>query len=583
MIYKLISNKRKKFIYNILLVLSVCFISSCAVISSPTGGERDKTPPKILAELPSNKTTNFNAKTINITFDEFIQLQNPQNIIITPDIEPKPIFTAKRKELSIKFKNELDTNTTYTIFFGNELKDNNEGNPTDNYTYVFSTGSFLDSISLTGNVQSVDAKIPNNTFVVLYKDLNDSAFISNRPFYITRVQSNGTFEFKNLKQGNYNIYALSDNNNNYYFDLPTEQIGFLTQRLQIDSNLQNLTLPLFLSEASQLRISEKDKAVQNGIFNLSFNKLLSPIDDHFEVLTETDSLKALAFVEDKNVKIYFTNLSADTGRIKFALKHNQSILDTIDTKISKSKTRELFFDTLKTKNLRFCEACPLEISANRIVVSNIDSNQLSILDTAQNSIPFVAEQNEDLKSFSIKSNLSAQKYKLMFHDATIQDLAGNFNAKQEISILVDEAKKFCNLLINIELDTILPTLIFNLKDNLDNILKKEFLRHSQAFKINIGLMPAGTYKVEIIKDDNNNEIWNSGNFTNKTLPEKIYKHSTPIIVKENWDSEETIRPNFSESNQSTMNSFDTIMPSSLPSILNQKQKDRIQEKNLFKK
>ncbi|HNK89021.1 MAG TPA: Ig-like domain-containing protein, partial [Chitinophagales bacterium] len=181
----------RSFLY--LFILSF-LMNACAVISAPTGGEKDKIAPKAIKINPQNETVNFNAKEINIDFDEFIQLQNPQNILITPDINPKPVFTSNRKSLNIKFKTTLDSNTTYSIFFGSELKDYTEGNPTDNFTYVFSTGEYIDSLKIKGSIQNYEDKLPQNTYAILYKDLGDSVFTTKRPNYISRIQTDGTFE-----------------------------------------------------------------------------------------------------------------------------------------------------------------------------------------------------------------------------------------------------------------------------------------------------------------------------------------------------------------------------------------------------
>jgi hypothetical protein len=546
----ILKNIKPLFNFRIITLLHCFIISSCAVISSPTGGERDQKAPKVLAENPKNQSTNFNNKEINILFDEWITLQNPQNILITPDVEPKPKVIAKRNELNIQFKNQLDSNTTYSIFFGNELKDNNEGNPLENYAYVFSTGSYIDSISIEGKLQNLSDKLEPNTFVLLYKDLNDTAFITKKPHYITKINTDGSFKLQHLKKGQYKIYALEDKNSNYYYDLSNEKIGFLDSILTIDSNTNNIQIPLFLPEEQQLRIVQKDKSILNNMYNITWNKDFSVKEDQFQVLTK-DSTAAIAFPEEKNLKIYFPNLKKDTGEIQFFILHNDKIIDSVETKIENKKTPILFFDTTTTKNLKTFESHFVELLSKQHSIENIDTNKIYILDTLLNKITFNITKKDNLKTYIINPNWKAtQKHKIVFEDSCLQDLAGNFNKKQEIFVLVEENKKSGNLLINIDLDTILPNLIFILKDNQGMVQEKQNLRNSQTFKINIGLTQAGTYNVEIIKDDNENEIWNSGNYSKKTLPEKIYKH-TPIIVKENWDAEETIKPNFNQQSKTT--------------------------------
>src|SRR5580765_1498517 len=113
-----------------LLAFSCWLLASCANIVSPTGGPKDTTPPKVVHESPANFSKRFTWNTVSIEFDEFIVLSNPsQEIVISPAIDPPPDFTVKKgKKLIIKWKGTLDSATTYTIAFGDALKDANEGN-----------------------------------------------------------------------------------------------------------------------------------------------------------------------------------------------------------------------------------------------------------------------------------------------------------------------------------------------------------------------------------------------------------------------------------------------------------------------
>jgi hypothetical protein len=305
-------------------------------------------------------------------------------------------------------------------------------------------------------------------------------------------------------------------------------------------------VPLFLSEETKLRIVEKDRHIQNGIFNLTWNKMLSQKEDQFEVTASDSSIQAVAFPDEKMLKIYFTNLKSDTGSLQFFIKHNGEIIDSVDTGIKKSNTPLLFFDTIQHLNMKTLQSNPLVLTSNYISNFNIDTNRIYIIDTSENRVPFSIHVNEDLKTYEVKGNFTPQFYTIIISDSCFQDLAGNFNKSQEISFLTEEDKKGGNLLINIELDTIFPSLIFLFKDNQDKVLRREILSDSLTFQFNFGLMYSGNYKIEIIKDDNQNEIWNSGNFSKKTLPEKIYRHPTPVLVKENWDAEETIKPDFDQ-------------------------------------
>lgn len=128
-------------------------VSSCAQISSPQGGPVDSLPPIILSTLPAPYTTNFKGKKVQIKFNEFIQLKDQQKFFtISPPGEKKPSLLVKGKTLEITFEEPLDSVTTYKLDFGNSIVDNNESNKLMNYSFIFSTGSVVDSLMMVGQV-----------------------------------------------------------------------------------------------------------------------------------------------------------------------------------------------------------------------------------------------------------------------------------------------------------------------------------------------------------------------------------------------------------------------------------------------
>ena len=328
--------------YYIVLLLH-CFIASCAQIVAPTGGERDKIPPIITSSKPENKAINFAQKEISIQFNEWLApLTNAKTqVIISPSVEPFPKIDIMKNELSIKFKEGiLQPNTTYSIFFGDNLKDNNEGNVLPNYKYIFSTGNYIDSLTVKGKINTTTGKIPENTFLLLYKDAVDSAFTSKKPFYISKIGTDGTFNLENVKEGDYKIYALNDKNGNYYYDLPTEEIGFDTSFYHITGNLDTLNFLLFQPEDEKLRINEFDRTIKGGMLNITFNKELSFTKNQITAsVSENSNIEPIVFQEKtpNKAKIYFPNLEKDTASFTFFLKNNNILFDSIRVR-SESKT-----------------------------------------------------------------------------------------------------------------------------------------------------------------------------------------------------------------------------------------------------
>src|ERR1700754_329488 len=147
-------NKRAAFFCQKLLLLVVIFyLAGCASQQKPQGGPKDRTPPKLLKATPPNMTRNFKEKQIRLDFDEYFTLKNPfQEITISPAPEKLPTYKPSKKTIVVDFKDSLQKNTTYVINFGKAIADVNEGNVVPNFTYVFSTGSHIDSLSVSGSV-----------------------------------------------------------------------------------------------------------------------------------------------------------------------------------------------------------------------------------------------------------------------------------------------------------------------------------------------------------------------------------------------------------------------------------------------
>ena len=186
--------------------------SSCAQIGVPTGGFRDSLPPTLLKATPPNNSIHFDGKQITLSFDEYIQLQNLQeSLLVSPTPKINPNINFKLKTIVIKLRDTLQPNTTYSVQLGKSIVDLNENNPYPNFTYVFSTGSYIDSLTFSGNVQLAETgKIDTTLLVFLYNDLSDSAVFKHKPKYITRVNNKGDFQFNNLAEDTYHLFAMKD-------------------------------------------------------------------------------------------------------------------------------------------------------------------------------------------------------------------------------------------------------------------------------------------------------------------------------------------------------------------------------------
>lgn len=237
------------------LVLLASFFHQCGQPLPPMGGKKDSIPPMMIKAVPADSGTNANAKTIVLEFNEYIQLQNiQQQLIVSPVPLIQPQIEGRLKTVTIKLKDTLRPNTTYSFGFGDALQDINENNPLRNFTYVFSTGPTIDSGKLSGRVLLAETgKADSTILVILQPELSDTAVRTKRPLYFTRMNKEGFFTFRYLSPGNYNVFALKDADGGLKYDQPSETFGFLDQSVTISSNTEPVKIYAFNREAEKPR------------------------------------------------------------------------------------------------------------------------------------------------------------------------------------------------------------------------------------------------------------------------------------------------------------------------------------------
>lgn len=214
------------------LVFYIFHTSSCAnTHGAPTGGPKDTIPPVVLATLPDSNAVNVprSNTTVTLTFDEYIQLKDAnKNILLSPPQRKAPKTKMRGKNLVVSFEEELDSNKTYTLYFGGAITDNNEGNVLQNYTYSFSTGDAIDSMLISGVVMDYETLTPvEGVTVALYGNPKDSSVMTTLPDAVSRSDKWGYFVIKNLKNIPFRLYAFKDENNNNLYDQGVEPIAFL--------------------------------------------------------------------------------------------------------------------------------------------------------------------------------------------------------------------------------------------------------------------------------------------------------------------------------------------------------------------
>ena len=220
------------------------FITGCANIVPPSGGPRDSLPPVLVKAEPENHALRMNEKKIVLNFNEYLDLKELRNnLIVSPVPKIMPSVTSHLKTITITIKDTLQPNTTYALNFGRAITDVNEGNVMKNFSYVFSTGNYIDSLSYSGRVIMANTGKPDSTLIaVLHDKLEDSAIEKIRPRYIARLDSSGFFTFSHIHPATYALYALKDESGTHEYTSRSQVFAFADSPV----NLEISTEPLLL-------------------------------------------------------------------------------------------------------------------------------------------------------------------------------------------------------------------------------------------------------------------------------------------------------------------------------------------------
>lgn len=286
------------------LYVASSFLMGCAQIGAPVGGPRDSLPPVLVSINPPNLSVNFTQKKIGMTFDEYVHLSNvQQNLLVTPTPKINPNVDYRLKTVTIKLKDTLQPNTTYSIQLGNSIQDINENNPYKDFTYTFSTGSYIDSLTLTGNVIPAETGVVDTTILaMLYSNLEDSAVYKEKPKYVARVDSAGNFKFKYLAPGKYDLFALKDESGQLKYMDNLQLFAFLDSTVSPSIAPTPVQLYAYAEEKEEPKPPASGKADDSLAFSssvagkkqdllspmvLSFNHPVKEIDSNKIKLTDT--------------------------------------------------------------------------------------------------------------------------------------------------------------------------------------------------------------------------------------------------------------------------------------------------------
>jgi uncharacterized protein (DUF2141 family) len=533
----------KKLIY---IVLSIVVISGCAKRGSPTGGPVDSIPPVLINASPKINSINFDSKEIRLTFDEFVKLDNVnEQLIISPPInkssyEVKPL-NGVTKKVFLEFIDSLETETTYSINFGNSIKDNNEGNPLTFFSYTFSTGETIDSLYVRGNISDAfDKETDDYISIHLYRIdsiFNDSIIFNNRPTYISNSLDSTSYQFKNIKEGKYLILALKDIDNNYFFDPFYDKIGFIDSLITLPRD-SIINFKLFKEETSLIWDkphfinSEKIGFGYYGKLDLKNIKVESSLPDSVNyTYTKENEKDTLIFWLSRNSfdSLNFNLIEKDTTKL-VTVKFDRAKDTLIDSLSISPKTTSIIHlkETFK-------------LSSN-IPLKNIEDSLITIRDIDSLIVPFTTSINDNLDQIDIKFEVSpSDNYRLFILPEAIKDIRGVSNDTLQYNVVSQSLEDYGNVYLDVIRNSNSKFILQMIDSNGDVI--RVFKNVNQDATYNFDYVRPGKYIFRLIEDANNNDKWDTGNYLKKIKPERVYYFSNELEVRANWDLNETFNLN----------------------------------------
>jgi uncharacterized protein (DUF2141 family) len=517
-------------------IVFVSILASCAQRGRPDGGPRDLDPPKFVNSNPENYTTNYNKDEVIINFNEFLKLVDArQQIFFSPPIEPRPaIFPMGQASKTVRLdisRDSLDDNTTYTVNFGKSIEDNNEGNKLPYFKYVFSTGDYVDSLQVEGNVFDAFSRVSDgNISVMLYtldSTYTDSIVYDRVPRYISFVRdSTSLFSIDNIKPGNYKMVAISDKNNNYKFDPAQDKIGFVSDTVKIPSD-QLYDILVFKEELEFEAVRPKQVSKQQ--FEFGFRGILE--DYKIDLISKTS--------EDFKSK-YFRDLETDTihywykpylekDSLLFTFR-NQGRIDTVEL-----RPRQIEEDSLKISEVKIDKnklLANFKLKANTpisrfakdsIRIMNKDSILVDFdleIDTIYNHLVFKFEKEE------------AQSYNINLLPGSITDFFETENDSLYYNYKTRPLIDFGNLDLTITNIEGFPVIV-ELVDKNGKVESSVY--ETEKSTVNFRLITPGSYFIRLVYDKNANGKWDTGNFLKRLKPEPVLYEAKPVEIRANWD------------------------------------------------
>jgi hypothetical protein len=518
-------------------ILCLVFFGRCAQQVAPTGGKKDTLAPILMQSMPLNKTLNFKGNKVELLFDEYVVIDNINSkLIITPAIENPYTFKQNGMSVVLNFKKEFADNTTYTLNFGDAIKDFAEKNPAKNLKLVFSTGNSLDSGRVQGYVKNILSRKPLLDVLVGLYEIGDTLPITQqKPIYFSRTDSSGYFSIENTNIKDYKLIAVEDKNRNMLYNTKEESIGFVTNSVNTGKDTTQFDINMFVSDITPLKVQRTLPKVNSyavvlnrniedlevrfpnndslpylieGGSQVKFYKTESPSDTTYAQITAIDSL-------GKKIELPLTKIAFQVPRGKDRVKDPFSLSAIPETNkpISKVVDYRITFNKPILK---------LEDSQVILITDSLTHQPLSEMNYSWNkyknvlTIPFSTIAQDTLKwelpkgsVISVEGDTLAQvvlKHPIMKGD--------DYGSLQGIIMDQDSSQHYIVELVTEQL---------------------KVLQSAYSSPYTFKNIPQGKYYLRLIIDENANKRWDTGDAQHNKQPETIIYLPDLMLIKSNFE------------------------------------------------
>lgn len=473
---------------SIWIIVSMWMNIGCANIVPPSGGRMDTIPPKLLRMTPADSSLQIRPKRIELTFDKYMVVGDvAKDMTISPLLPINPMVTAQMKKVFIDIQDTmLEANTTYVISLGNTLKDNREGTAAAPITISFSTGDYFDSLTLKGTAYNAATGLPDTGYTaVLYPttDFIDSTILRKQPLYVTKVDGNGHFEFKFLPNRAFHLFVWKDIDDSKTYTPGKDFIGFMSATVT----------PTITADTT---------------YSIAVFKEDIPEDEDMDE-------------EEEDASTGLSRRNALRGRNTISFKADEWYRVMVDT-VQKEKGSQTL-----TK--------PITIHLNK-QIKGIDSGKIFLsLDRNGTEIEAISRIEQHDSVLYIYTEWSPESlYTLRLMKGWATDSTGVEAMPGKYLFTTMKKEDYSDLQLQFPLEYVNSGYVYRLEKGKDTIaqapITDSIMQHL--------LLEPGEYNWVVIKDDNQDSAWTTGNYLKNIQPEKAWTNNSVLTLRAGWQHQE---------------------------------------------